>query len=106
MTDRIKRYTVRLFGESYVIISDEPEVDVLQAVDRFNDYMQVLVAESGIQDAKKIALLTGLQLSQELLALQRRYDAMENYNKRVASLVDMIDSVVDFSDTKNAAQVV
>ena len=105
MTDRIKKYTVQLFGESYVILSDEPEADVLQAVDHFNQYMQVLVAESGIQDIKRVALLTGLQLSQELLRLQHRQLAQTAYHEKAVALIDKIDAEIEFSDTKNAAQI-
>ena len=105
MIESVKKHTVQLFGESYVIVSDEPEADLLKAVDHYNQYMQVLVAESGIQDAKKIALLTGLHLSQELLRCKQREEIEHQIEGKVRSLIDCIDAELDFFELKKAAQV-
>lgn len=93
MAKELKKYTVNLFDEQYTIVSDDPEQDVYQSVDYLNQCMEILAEESNLKDAKKLALLTGLQLSQELLRMQRMLMENESKNEVVESLVQKIDSV-------------
>jgi len=93
MADQMKKYTIELFGESYTIVSDEPSDDLTQAVEYFNQCMEILSSESGLKEAKKVALLTGLQLSQELLRMQRNVAKLESSETKVQSLLEKISSL-------------
>ncbi|OGB97108.1 hypothetical protein A3F06_04260 [candidate division TM6 bacterium RIFCSPHIGHO2_12_FULL_36_22] len=95
MVDRVKKYTLELFGEPHTIITDEPVEDVTQAADYFNQCMEILSAESGLKDVKKLAFLTGLQLSQDLLRMQKQLVNCETSELKARLLVDEIEASFD-----------
>ncbi|HJM68536.1 MAG TPA: cell division protein ZapA [Candidatus Babeliales bacterium] len=92
MADQVKKYTLELFGEPHTIITDEPVGDITQAADYFNQCMEILSSESGLKDAKKLAFLTGLQLSQELLRMQKQLVSCETNELKAQSLVEEIEA--------------
>ena len=95
MADQVKKYTLELFGEPYTILSDEPIEDITQAADYFNQCMEILSDESGLKDVKKLAFLTGLQLSQELLRMQKQLVGCESNEQRARLLADEIEAVFE-----------
>ena len=95
MADSMKKYTIILFGESYTIISDEPAEDITQAAEYYNQCMEILSEETNLKDVKKLAFLTGLQLSQELLRMQRRLLHLEDAEQKVQLLADTIETSLE-----------
>lgn len=88
MSDNIKKYKVSIFGESYNIISDEPEEQVFAVAQQVDYCMKDISNRSSSQDAKRIAVLTALQFASKHVFSTSKIDS---YEKAAEKLIDVID---------------
>lgn len=58
-----KKIEVLLYGESYSVISDEPEAKVLEIAKQVDELMRLIARRTGLSDVKKIAVLAALKLA-------------------------------------------
>ncbi len=69
-----KKYKVTIFGESYVLVSDEPEGRLSRSTALVDALMQDIAQQSGITDVKKLAVLAALQVASTLARLEAHLD--------------------------------
>jgi|GEM_PF-795422 cell division protein ZapA (FtsZ GTPase activity inhibitor) len=84
----IKKQTITIFDESYTIVSDEPEELLSQAILHINEVMNNLSEKSGLNDKKKIALLSALHLATELQKVNQKIAFFEEQEKKLIATVD------------------
>lgn len=91
-----KSYSVQIFEERYVLLSDEAEFFVIKAAEMVDVVMKEISQQSAITDPKKIAVLSALRIADKLLHFEREYDkeqhkkvALENYINQELSLLDL-----------------
>jgi cell division protein ZapA len=83
-----KKTKVSIFGETYVLLSDESEEHINAVVQEVDDLMRIIASKSEISDSKKIAVLTAVQLASQLKALREQ---IASYSNKERELVDHID---------------
>lgn len=69
---KVERYTVEVFGESYSLVSDEGEGSVVQAAHQVDTLMQEISEKLHGASAKRVAVLAALTLAHRLTAQDRR----------------------------------
>ncbi|HEX2978041.1 MAG TPA: cell division protein ZapA [Candidatus Babeliales bacterium] len=72
MKREAKKYTVMLLGEPYTLISDEPEMHIMQAVSRVDALMNELSESLKSKDAKRVAALAALQFAHKNLSFEEQ----------------------------------
>ena len=87
MKQEVKRYTVSILGDSYTLLSDESEIDVLQATSRVDAIMKELTEKIPHVSNYDKAILATLNLALRIVALES-----ERENSQI-SLAKMIDSL-------------
>ncbi|MBN1549528.1 cell division protein ZapA [Candidatus Babeliales bacterium] len=91
MTAEKKKYTVKIFGDTYHLVSDEPERRVMQTADMVDAMMKEFASGSGMNDSKKLAVLVALQFANQVVSLEAQHAEDELVVRR---LVDSLDSTV------------
>lgn len=74
MTREAKKYKVTIFGETFVFVSDEPEERLSRSTALIDALMNKISHQSGVADAKKIAVLAALQLASTMTRLESHID--------------------------------
>lgn len=89
------QYKVDIFGEQYVLVSDEAAELVINSASLVDSLMKEIAAKStgniGI-DTKKIAVLVAVQIASQLVSLNNE---KEQHIIREASLVAQVDHVLN-----------
>lgn len=93
MNSAIKTYKVTIFGDQYVLASDEQESRVQESVLMVQSNMQEIAQQLSISDGKKVAVLTALQLAEKQARL---HDAIEEDRLLVAKLITKLTNTIDF----------
>lgn len=88
MSKEFKRYKARIFGELYPIVSDEEESAVLDVVHRVDALMNDIASKYDSSDTKKIAVLTALKATEELVALQNKMQHEQSASDKIMTLID------------------
>lgn len=88
MMSKAKNLKVTIFGEPYTLASDEADEHVLKTAQLLDSLMQDIAQASKISDTKKIAVLAGLRIASQLVALKAEQEAIDLQNKK---LIDQID---------------
>lgn len=84
----LKKYKVSIFGQSYVLYSDEPESRLIAASQLVDNAMRQISQSSKITDSNNIAVLVALQLaSKSLMAL----DELDRQSSFSIKLIDTIE---------------
>lgn len=68
----LKKYKISVFGETYIVVSDEPEEQVFNTAKYVDDLMKHVAAKSGISESRRIAVLVSLQLASQLKDLEEK----------------------------------
>jgi cell division protein ZapA (FtsZ GTPase activity inhibitor) len=96
MNDK-KTYKVQIFDEHYVLLSNEPETLVLQAVDLVDQTMREISVNGVSVDPKKIAVLSALRIAGQLLAQKSLY---QQDNEKAHSIKNYIDHALSSLNTE------
>lgn len=88
MINKAKNYKVTIFGDQYALASDEAEEHIIKTARLLDTLMQEISQASKVTDAKKIAVLAGLRIASQLVALESEQEAVSLQNKK---LIDQID---------------
>jgi len=83
-----KKYTVTIFGDPYVLVSDEVQEHVMRVAAQVDSLMNDIASASKLSDAKRIAVLASLQILDKLLALEAKE---KEEKKRCELLAQKID---------------
>ena len=88
MNKEKKRYEVTIFGDQYVLISDESQEHVIEVATRVDTFMREIADASSMTDSKKVAVLAALKFADELAVLEAE---VEQRKALLEALVDRID---------------
>lgn len=89
MSKILKKYKARIFGEIYTIVSDEDDEFVLKVVHTVDAMMKEFAkAPVLMSDAKKIAVLTALKATEELLMLQQELQQDQIQTEKILMLLN------------------
>ena len=72
MNKEKKKYTVTIFGDQYVLVSDEVQEHVMRVAALVDSLMNQISEGAKLSDAKKIAVLASLQLADKLVLLEEK----------------------------------
>lgn len=86
--DTLKKYKVSIFGESYTLVSDEPEEHLVLAAQHVDELMRQLAEKTGLSDTKRIAVLASLQIACKLKSVEV---ILEHSARKELELIDHID---------------
>ncbi len=86
-TAPIKKYKVTIAGESYFLVSDEPEERVKAVAQLVDSRMKKLAQLSRSDDSKRIATLVALQCASTMVASE---ELVEKYQTNAEKLIDSI----------------
>jgi cell division protein ZapA (FtsZ GTPase activity inhibitor) len=78
-----QEYKVSIFGDQYVLKSDEPSDQIKQAADTVDSLMKEIAGTARLE-TKQVAVLAALQLAHRILTLERLQ--RESQDKIVASI--------------------
>lgn len=87
VSDKLKKYKVSIFGESYFLVSDESEHHLTAAAQLVDSCMREIADKSQITESKRIAVLVALQLASKVLAHK---ETLERYNAHSDKLLNLV----------------
>lgn len=87
--NNIKKFRATIFGESYVLISDQPDEHLSLVESLVDNKIKSIAKKSQSDDPKKLAVLAALQIASELLYSKQ---SLINYGEKSQKLLDMISS--------------
>lgn len=88
MNKEKKKYTVTIFGDQYVLVSDEGREHVMKIASLVDSLMHDIADASSLSDAKKVAVLANLRMADTILTLEGK---VQNGEDRCKALVNCID---------------
>ncbi len=88
MNKEKKKYNVTIFGDPYVLISDNEPNHIMNVAARVDSLMQNIAEAAKSSDTKKVAVLAALQLAEKLVALE---NAAHDEKMKHEALLNRID---------------
>jgi cell division protein ZapA len=95
MKQEVKKYTVTIFGESYTLLGDESELDVVKAASHVDTLMKEIVNTAPHINNYNRAVLTALKLALRIVTLESEREINKQVFKK---LIDHIDLETRASD--------
>lgn len=83
----VKKYKITIGGESYFLVSDEPEERIRAVAQMVDNQMRTITYQGHSDDPKRVAVLVALQCASRMLALQ---ELLENYHAQTDVLVEKL----------------
>lgn len=87
----VKKYSLTVFGNSYVVVSDEPEELVISAACYVDRLMGDIAAKVPDMPLEKLAVLTALKVALEINSHKSEHDKARTFIKH---LVESIPSTL------------
>ncbi len=91
MKHEVKKYTVSIFGDTYTLLSDESEVNVLKAALQVDELIKEVVQKMPSLSNYNVAILVGLKLALKHLVLETEYN---NNNFVIKKIIDQIEDKI------------
>jgi len=88
MNKEKKRYEVTIFGDQYVLVSDESSERVMDVAQRVDLLLRDIAEASKLSDSKKIAVLAALQTMDKVVALEAEAEEKRVRHKDLMSRID------------------
>ncbi len=86
-SSQVKKFKITIGGESYFLVSDEPEERV-RAVARLVDGQMRAITQAGhSDDPKRVAVLVALQCASKMLANTELIEKCQAYNDKLLGLI-------------------
>jgi len=85
-----RKYQVALSGQTYTLLSDEPEADVLSAIQLAQETLKQLT-EAGVVEPQRLALLAAVQLALNKVQLDHKLTAHLNSEARLMKLFAQVE---------------
>ncbi|MBA2306927.1 cell division protein ZapA [Candidatus Dependentiae bacterium] len=85
----LKRYKVTIAGESYFLVSDEPEERLKAVAQLIDTKIQTLTRVSHNDDSKRIATLVALQYASTTIACEERAEKLIAHITEALSLFSL-----------------
>jgi cell division protein ZapA (FtsZ GTPase activity inhibitor) len=84
----LKKFKVSIFGDSYVLVSDEAEEHFNLSVQKVDALMRQVAAKSEVYDPKRIAVLVAVQLASQLKNSEERLVFYGSKEEELSELID------------------
>ena len=88
MNKEKKKYTVTIFGDQYVLVSDELQEHVMRVSALVDSLMNEVAQASNLSDERQIAVLASLRIADKLVAFEEKE---KTEKKQFEALVRAID---------------
>ncbi len=88
MNTNITKFKVSVFGETYHLASDESQEVVFAAAEHIDTLMRQIARDTGLLDARRIAILAALQASLRMQELHLEHERIDKEYARLARLID------------------
>lgn len=89
MKPEVKKYTLTVFGDSYTIVSDEPEQHILAAANHVDRLMNDISAKAQDMPVQKLAVLAALKIALTAHSLEV---AQEDTKTVIKNLINSLPS--------------
>jgi cell division protein ZapA (FtsZ GTPase activity inhibitor) len=93
MNSSSQKYRVSIFGQTYSLVSDESEEQLLAAAKSVDRMMREIAPQSTEVDVAKVAVLTALRLTLENADLTQQVNEHAASHTRLMNLLTHIDAV-------------
>jgi len=90
MMDKAKNYQVRIFDDSYSLLSDESENHVAQSAALVDSLMKEIADKSSISDQKKIAILAALRMASKLLHIEKNIEQRDFEEEKLIDAINLV----------------
>lgn len=84
----LKKYRISVFGETYVVVSDESEEHLTDTARYVDDLMKHVALKVDIPDSKRIAVLVSLRLASQLKSLEEKLVLYGHKEKELSEHID------------------
>ncbi|MEA1996055.1 MAG: cell division protein ZapA [Gemmatimonadota bacterium] len=97
--DKSSSTRVTILGETYNIRHSDPEYT--QRVAEYVNRLMHSIKKSGLQDARKIAILAAMSITDDLFQSREAYEKKcDELERKCNSLIDLIESSLDRNETE------
>lgn len=87
MAKELKKYKVTIAGESYFLVSDEPEEHIKYVADSVDEQMRSIAQSGYSDDPQRLAVLVALQSTSKMMA---SVDQVSQYQKHTEKMIEHI----------------
>jgi cell division protein ZapA (FtsZ GTPase activity inhibitor) len=87
VSDKVKKYKVSIFGESYTLTSDESEEHITEVVQFLDSHMRDIASKTQLSNAKQIAVLAALQCISKTVQTKNSLRYHQEYTDKLLDLV-------------------
>lgn len=87
----MKKYKAHIFGETFSLVSDEPEQLVFEAVELVDNSMKEVSSRNALLDARKAAVLSALKIALKLKSLEQMLEEERSQSSRILNVLDTQD---------------
>ncbi len=93
MSQDLKKYKVTIAGESYFLVSDEPEEHIKQVAESVDTQMRKIAQSGYSDDPQRLAVLVALQSTSKMMVSSDRLDQVQQYtNKMIEHITTELSS--------------
>lgn len=93
MIHDMRKYQIKIFEESFTIVSDDSEKLVMDTVSYVDSLMKEISLKSAILDSKKVAILAALKIASNALKLEAELEKIKKHEERLSNLIDECSSL-------------
>lgn len=90
MNSGVRTYAVTIFNERYTLATDQCEQQIKEAVTIVDTAMHDIAKQLCITDAKKIAVLVALRLTEEILTMRSDHACAEKALTMLSSQIEQV----------------
>ncbi len=87
MSKELKKYKVTIAGESYFLVSDEPEEHIKYVAESVDKQMRSIAQSGYSDDPQRLAVLVALQNTSKMMA---KADQMSTYQEYTEKMIEHI----------------
>ncbi len=88
VSDKIRKYKVSIFGESYNLASDESEEHISEVVQLVDNCMRDMSSKNSVVDPKRVAVLVALQCASKAVASRKMVEHASAETDRIIDLIN------------------
>lgn len=88
MKNEVKKYTVSIFGDTYTLVSDESEVDVVKAAVNVDGLIKEVVQKMPNLSNYNAAILVSLKLALKHVVLETEYTNNNHVIKKMIAHIE------------------
>lgn len=88
MNKETKKYTVNIFGDQYVLVSNEPQDHIMTVAATVDALMRDIAETSNLSDGKKVAVLAALQITDKVVALETAAQREKIRHEALSTLIE------------------